>query len=233
MGLWEPDAAAALRLRADLRPARPQAPVQHQCRIRRRRSATAASPQRAQQCGVLVAGRRRSWSPAADDRRGGRRVGQLREAKAACPDTPVFANTGVTIDSVAEHPGDRRRLRGRHPFQGRRQHLQPRSSATASGASWTRCEACADHGSPARARHRHHLDGRHRDRQRRRHARGGEPAGDALHAAVELGGRGSSRMVGQCRRDQPRAGAGLGPGARRDRRHRGDRHAAGHRAPRR
>ena len=28
-------------------------------------------------------------------------VGQLREAKAAVPE-PVFANTGVTIDSVAE-----------------------------------------------------------------------------------------------------------------------------------
>ena len=34
MGLWVPDAATALRLRADGGRARPQAAVQHQCRIR-------------------------------------------------------------------------------------------------------------------------------------------------------------------------------------------------------
>ena len=52
-------------------------------------------------------------------------VGRLREAKAAVPGTPVFANTGVTIDSVAEILAIGDGAVRRDPFQGRRQDLQP------------------------------------------------------------------------------------------------------------
>ena len=55
----------------------------------------------------------------------------LRKVCEAVRDVPVFANTGVTIDNVARCAAARERRRDRHAFQGRRQHLEPRRSATA------------------------------------------------------------------------------------------------------
>ena len=99
MGLWVPDAATALRLRAD--GGRPDlkllfninaefaSPLGNRSIGQRARNAVFSSLADV----VLVSGPMTGEAV---------EVGRLREAKAAVPGTPVFANTGVTIDSVAE-----------------------------------------------------------------------------------------------------------------------------------
>ena len=99
MGLWVPDAATALRLRAD--GGRPDlkllfninaefaSPLGNRSIAQRARNAVFSSLADV----VLVSGPMTGEAV---------EVGRLREAKAAVPGTPVFANTGVTIDSVAE-----------------------------------------------------------------------------------------------------------------------------------
>jgi membrane complex biogenesis BtpA family protein len=99
MGLWVPDAATALRLRAD--GGRPDlkllfninaefaSPLGSRSIAQRARNAVFSSLADV----VLVSGPMTGEAV---------EMGQLRQAKAAVPGTPVFANTGVTIDSVAE-----------------------------------------------------------------------------------------------------------------------------------
>jgi len=99
MGLWVPDAATALRLRAD--GGRPDlkllfninaefaSPLGNRSIAQRARNAVFSSLADV----VLVSGPMTGEAV---------EMGQLRQAKAAVPGTPVFANTGVTIDSVAE-----------------------------------------------------------------------------------------------------------------------------------
>jgi uncharacterized protein len=99
MGLWAPDAAGALRLRAD--GGRPDlklmfninaefaSPLGSRSIAQRARNAVFSSLADV----VLVSGP--MTGEAVDTAR-------LREAKEAVPETPVLANTGVTIDSVGE-----------------------------------------------------------------------------------------------------------------------------------
>ena len=206
MGLWVPDAAAALRLRAD--GGRPDlkllfninaefaSPLGNRSIAQRARNAVFSSLADV----VLVSGPMTGEAVEVGRAQGGQGGGARHAGVRQYRGRPSTAS-----------PRSWRSATGRWWARISRSRARPStgSSAAASRASWTRCEACADHGSPARARHRHHLDGRHRDRQRRRHARGGEPADDTLHAGVELGGRGSRGVVGECRRDQPRAGRDL------------------------
>ncbi|MDP9137322.1 MAG: BtpA/SgcQ family protein [Pseudomonadota bacterium] len=99
MGLWAPDAAAAVRLRADAR--RPDlkllyninaefaSPIGRRTIGERAKSAVFSSLADV----ILVSGAMTGQAVEAS---------QLREAKQAVGDTPVFANTGVNIDNVAE-----------------------------------------------------------------------------------------------------------------------------------
>jgi membrane complex biogenesis BtpA family protein len=99
MGLWHPDAAAALRLRADLgRPdltlmfninAEFASPLGSRTIASRARSAVFSSLADV----VLVSG------PMTGQ---GVEAAELKIVKDAVPGTPVFANTGVTIDTVAD-----------------------------------------------------------------------------------------------------------------------------------
>ena len=230
MGLWVPDAATALRLRAD--GGRPDlkllfninaefaSPLGNRSIGQRARNAVFSSLADV----VLVSGPMTGEAV---------EVGRLREAKAAVPGTPVFANTGVTIDNVAEilAIGDGAVV-GTH-FKVERQHLEPgrprpRRALHGQGAKFALTMALLlglDIGTTSTIGIVIDSEGATLG--------GGEPAGDALHAGVELGGRGSRGVVGECRRDQPRAGLDLRVSAGGDRRHRRDRHAAGDRAPRR
>jgi membrane complex biogenesis BtpA family protein len=99
MGLWVPDAATAVRLRADShRPdlkllfnisAEFASPVGRRSIGARARSAVFSSLADV----ILVSGAITGQAVA---------TAELREAKEAVGDTPVFANTGVTIDNVEE-----------------------------------------------------------------------------------------------------------------------------------
>ena len=63
----------------------------------------------------------------------------------------------------------RRRLRHRHPLQGRRQHLECRRRRPREAVHGRGRASCADRCAPAsRPRHRHDLDDRHPDRRERR-----------------------------------------------------------------
>ena len=99
MGLWTPDCAAALRLRAQSRLRRPEADVQRQRRVRLARR-HAVDRRAGEKRGLLVARRHRP-GVGADDRRGGR---DLRSpgGQGGRRITPVFANTGVNIDNVGD-----------------------------------------------------------------------------------------------------------------------------------
>jgi uncharacterized protein len=97
MGLWTPDAAAAVRLRTDAGRsdlkllfninAEFASPVGTRSIGQRAKSAVFASLADA----VLVSGPMTGEAV---------ELSQLREARAAVPSTPVFANTGVNIDNV-------------------------------------------------------------------------------------------------------------------------------------
>lgn len=99
MGLWQPDAATAVRIRADCgRPdlklmfninAEFASPVGNRPIAARAKSAVFSSLADV----VLVSGPM-TGQPV--------ETANLRVVKAAIPDTPVFANTGVTIDNVAD-----------------------------------------------------------------------------------------------------------------------------------
>ena len=99
MGLWQPDAAAALRLRADLGRADLKlmfnvnaefaSPLGSRPIAARARSAVFSSLADV----VLVSG------PMTGQ---GVETGDLKTVKGAVPGTPVFANTGVNLDTVAE-----------------------------------------------------------------------------------------------------------------------------------
>ena len=90
----------ALRLRTDGHRQDLEADVQHQCRVRLAGRRPLDRPAR-QERGLLLA-RRRHPGVGADDRpAGGERRPQAR-SKDAGPATPVFANTGVNIDNVAD-----------------------------------------------------------------------------------------------------------------------------------
>jgi membrane complex biogenesis BtpA family protein len=99
MGLWVPDAAGALRLRAETRQtslkllyninAEFASPVGHRSLAQRAKSAVFASLADV----VLVSGPMTGEAV---------ELGNLKEAKEAIPNTPVFANTGVNIDNVEE-----------------------------------------------------------------------------------------------------------------------------------
>jgi membrane complex biogenesis BtpA family protein len=99
MGLWVPNAAGALQLRADTRRADMKvmyninaefaSPVGTRTLAQRAKSAVFASLADV----VLVSGPMTGEAV---------EVSNLREAKDAVPDTPVFANTGVNIDNVAD-----------------------------------------------------------------------------------------------------------------------------------
>jgi len=105
MGLWQPDAAAALRLRADLGRAdltlmfninaEFASPLGSRTIAARARSAVFSSLADV----VLVSG------PMTGQ---GVETAELKIVKEAVPGTPVFANTGVTTDTVADvlHIGD-------------------------------------------------------------------------------------------------------------------------------
>ena len=99
MGLWQPDAAGALRLRADCHRADLKlmfninaefaSPVGNRSIAQRAKSAVFSSLADV----VLVSGPM-TGQPA--------ETAELKLAKDALPDTPVFANTGVNIDNVAD-----------------------------------------------------------------------------------------------------------------------------------
>jgi hypothetical protein len=99
MGLWQPDAATALRLRADCHRADLKlmfninaefaSPVGNRSNAQRAKSAVFSSLADI----VLVSGPM-TGQPA--------ETADLKLAKDALPDTPVFANTGVNIDNVAD-----------------------------------------------------------------------------------------------------------------------------------
>jgi membrane complex biogenesis BtpA family protein len=99
MGLWVPDAATALRLRSECgRPdlkllfninAEFASPLGSRDIAQRARNAVFSSLADI----VLVSGPMTGEAV---------ELGRLKEAKAAVPGTPVFANTGVTVDSVAD-----------------------------------------------------------------------------------------------------------------------------------
>lgn len=99
MGLWAPDAAGALKLRTDTRRADMKvlyninaefaSPVGTRTLAQRAKSAVFASLADV----VLVSGPMTGEAV---------ELSNLREAKGAVPGTPVFANTGVNIDNVAE-----------------------------------------------------------------------------------------------------------------------------------
>ena len=99
MGLWVPDAAGALQLRANTRRsdlkvmyninAEFASPVGTRTLAQRAKSAVFASLADV----VLVSGPMTGEAV---------EVSNLKEAKDAVPDTPVFANTGVNIDNVAD-----------------------------------------------------------------------------------------------------------------------------------
>jgi hypothetical protein len=99
MGLWQPDAATALRLRADCHRADLKlmfninaefaSPVGNRSIAQRAKSAVFSSLADI----VLVSGPM-TGQPA--------ETADLKLAKDALPDTPVFANTGVNIDNVAD-----------------------------------------------------------------------------------------------------------------------------------
>jgi membrane complex biogenesis BtpA family protein len=145
MGPWTPDAGAAMRYRdrlgrrdmamlynisAEFADSLDRRPLPD-----RARSAVFSSIPDA----VLVSG----WitgeaAPMAD----------LEAVKAALPDTPVLANTGVKHDTVAEVAAGGRWLRGRLGAEGRRRHLEsgrPRAGAGLhGGGAGLRCAtACA------------------------------------------------------------------------------------------
>ena len=103
------------------RPRRHEAPLQHQRRVRpfaRRAPDRAAREERR-----LLLARRRDPGLRPADRRAGRPL-EPRERPRGRPDVPVLANTGVTIDNVREILAIADGVRDRHPFQGRRQHLE-------------------------------------------------------------------------------------------------------------
>ena len=164
MGLWQPDCAGALRLRADARPARPEAPVQHQCRVRRL----------ARHRPIELRAKSAVFSSLAD---------------VICVSGPL---TGQPADQLG--PARRSRLRSRPPGprQHRRQHRQRRgrSSQVADGCvigthfkvggdTWNPVDgervrrlhgrgsrrAALSDGADHRHRHRHDLDRRHPDRR--------------------------------------------------------------------
>lgn len=99
MGLWQPDAAGALRLRADLgRPdialmfninAEFAAPLGDRSIAARAKSAVFSSLADV----VLVSGPMTGEAV---------ETGNLKLAKNVLPDTPVFANTGVNVDNVGD-----------------------------------------------------------------------------------------------------------------------------------
>jgi hypothetical protein len=99
MGLWVPDAAGALQLRADTRRndmkvmyninAEFASPVGSRSLAQRARSAVFASLADV----VLVSGPMTGEAV---------ELSNLREAKGAIPDTPVFANTGVNLGNVED-----------------------------------------------------------------------------------------------------------------------------------
>jgi membrane complex biogenesis BtpA family protein len=99
MGLWVPNAAGALQLRADTRRADMKvlyninaefaSPVGTRTLAQRAKSAVFASLADV----VLVSGPMTGEAV---------EVSNLREARDAIPGTPVFANTGVNIDNVAD-----------------------------------------------------------------------------------------------------------------------------------
>ncbi len=99
MGLWAPDAATALRIRADCQRADLKllfninaefaSPVGTRSIAQRAKSAVFSSLADV----VLVSGPM-TGQPV--------ETGELKQAKDALPDTPVFANTGVNIDNVAD-----------------------------------------------------------------------------------------------------------------------------------
>ena len=100
MGLWQPDCAGALAAAPRSRPGRLEAPVQRQRGIRRIRSTNARSS-----CAPRAPSSRR-WPTSICV--SGPITGQpvdssdLEKVKAAVPRRPVFANTGVNIDNVAD-----------------------------------------------------------------------------------------------------------------------------------
>jgi uncharacterized protein len=99
MGLWQPDAATALRVRAEAGcnhiklmyniNAEFASPIGDRSIAARARSAVFASLADV----VLVSGAMTGEAV---------EFGNLKAAKDALPDTPVFANTGVNLDNVAE-----------------------------------------------------------------------------------------------------------------------------------
>lgn len=99
MGLWTPDAAGALQLRADTRRndmkvmyninAEFASPVGSRTLTQRAKSAVFASLADI----VLVSGPMTGEAV---------ELSNLKEAKAAIPETPVFANTGVNLDNVSD-----------------------------------------------------------------------------------------------------------------------------------
>jgi uncharacterized protein len=99
MGIWEPDCAGAARLRSNLGRsdmkllfninAEFASPLGSRDIAQRARNAVFSSLADI----VLVSGPMTGEAV---------ELGRLKEAKAAVPGTPVFANTGVTVDSVAD-----------------------------------------------------------------------------------------------------------------------------------
>ena len=96
----QPDCAGALRGSAQSRPRRHEAAVQHQCRIRP--FARSAADRAARQERGLLLARRCDPGVGPDDRRAGRRSPTCARSRETVKDVPVFANTGVNIDNVAD-----------------------------------------------------------------------------------------------------------------------------------
>ena len=139
MGLWAPDAAAALRLRADVHRADLKllfninaefaSPVGRRSIGARAKSAVFSSLADV----ILVSG---AITGQAVD------TSELSEAKRAVGDTPVFANTGVTIDNVAEilKIGDGAIVGTHFKHDGNTWNAV---DPAARRGSWTRCASCA------------------------------------------------------------------------------------------
>ena len=160
MGLWQPDCAGALRLRATL--GRPDLKLLFNINAEfaaalddrpiEQRAASAVFSSLADV--VCVSGPMTGHPPGQSD---------LQKVKAAIPDRPVLANTGVDIDNVAAilEVAD-----GCVIGTYSRSAATPgrRSTASGSSGSWTGSRTCASNGADPRHRHRHDLDHRHPDR---------------------------------------------------------------------
>ena len=122
MGLWQPNAANALTLRRNLGRPGPEALLQRQCRVRR---LARHPPDRAprQERRLLLARRcHPRLGPA--DRHGGRHL-RPQAGPRSRRRHAGFRQHRRPHRQCARDLRDLRRLYHRHPFQGRRQHLEP------------------------------------------------------------------------------------------------------------